>query len=91
MITDARDKGYWAFVKLVQEHPNIHFPRFIGKPLAITQHYNAVRMEKLLPAKNAPSFVSYLIAITHGDDYIRNPVQYEKFVEADTSRNEKGA
>lgn len=46
-LFDNQDRAYIAFVRLVQQHPNIHFPKFVGKLIRINNIYSAVRMERL--------------------------------------------
>ena len=43
----SRDKAYPAFVNMTIQNPNIHFPKFKGKMMKITDEYYAIRMEKL--------------------------------------------
>lgn len=43
----ADDDPYLAFVKLAQENPNPHFPKFVGKLIRVTSGYYAIRMEQL--------------------------------------------
>ncbi len=44
-----RDRGYLAFLQLVNSFPNKHFPVIRGKPIQVTDDYVAVRIEKLPP------------------------------------------
>jgi hypothetical protein len=80
------DKGYIDFLKLVQQHPNKHFPTLRGLPRRITSGYTAVRMEKLLPAgygDDVPSLGVYLLCRDTGP-YAKNQYQvkaYEHVVE----------
>jgi hypothetical protein len=46
-IFDLADTGYLNFVSLVLANSNIHFPKFIGKPMKISNDLMAIRMEKL--------------------------------------------
>jgi hypothetical protein len=46
-LFDADDTAYRAFLGLIQQHPNPHFPKIIGKPMAVSKTVYAVRMEKL--------------------------------------------
>ena len=48
-LFNSRDKAYQAFVNLAIQNPNIHFPKFKGKMMKITDNYYAIRMEKLTP------------------------------------------
>jgi hypothetical protein len=41
------DTAYLAYVNLVQQHPNIHFPKFYGKLIRVTPKYYAIRTEYL--------------------------------------------
>lgn len=41
------DTGYMAFINIAQASNNIHFPVFRGKMMKITEHYYAIRIEKL--------------------------------------------
>ena len=43
------DKSYKLFVNFTLQHPNIHYPKFKGKMMKITDNYYAIRMEKLTP------------------------------------------
>ena len=43
------DKLYKLFVNFTLQHPNIHYPKFKGKMMKITDEYYAIRMEKLTP------------------------------------------
>ena len=43
------DKSYKLFVNFTLQHPNIHYPKFKGKMMKITDEYYAIRMEKLTP------------------------------------------
>lgn len=45
----ASDTGYMEFVKVVNSNSNIHFPRFKGKMMRVTDDYYAIRMELLTP------------------------------------------
>lgn len=57
-----RDGAYLAFLKMIQEHPNKHFPKVKGR-VWISPSYNGVRLEKLYPAdpKYARMLSTYLI------------------------------
>lgn len=46
-VFSATDRAYLAFVKLVMDNPNPHFPKFIGKIVKVTNDYYAIRMEPL--------------------------------------------
>lgn len=44
----SEDQSYLDFVRMVQADPsNPHFPRFRGRPINLTKHVMAVRMEPL--------------------------------------------
>lgn len=43
------DSAYIQFVNMTIQNPNIHFPKFKGKMMKITDTYYAIRMEKLSP------------------------------------------
>ena len=52
-IFDAADKGYPAFLKFVESYgPSEYLPKFIGKPMKISDKMYALRMEKL--SKDTP-------------------------------------
>ncbi len=42
------DDSYVSYLKLIEQYPNIHFPKIKGR-LRVTPKYRAVRMEKLSP------------------------------------------
>ena len=44
-----RDQAYRDFVNMTIQEPNIHFPKFKGKMMKITNDYYAIRMEILEP------------------------------------------
>lgn len=46
-LFDWDDSAYMDFVRLVRKHPNIHFPKFFGNFIKVTDQYYAVRMELL--------------------------------------------
>jgi hypothetical protein len=46
-LFDSDDLAYIAFINLVKQHPNPHFPKLIGKPIAVSRGFSAIRMEKL--------------------------------------------
>ena len=43
------DNSYKLFVNFTLQHPNIHYPKFKGKMMKITDNYYAARMERLTP------------------------------------------
>ena len=47
-VFSNRDQAYTDFVKLAQNNPNPHFPKFKGQLVKVTDKYSAVRMEKLI-------------------------------------------
>lgn len=63
-----RDGAYLAFLKMIQEHPNKHFPKVKGR-VWISPSYNGVRLENLYPAEPVFSrmFSAYLINKRHAE------------------------
>ncbi len=53
-LFDDEDHAYQAFIELVRQHPNPHFPRLIGKPVRVSPGFHAIRMEKLAPYRGDP-------------------------------------
>lgn len=43
----STDKAYLSFIDLVNSTNNIHFPKFKGKLIRVTDEYYAIRMERL--------------------------------------------
>lgn len=80
-LFDSRDRAYLAFLKLIKEHPNPHFPKILGKLVKITPYYWAVRMEMLnaIP-KDAPNLGVYLISLRHEVSREKNEYQYEAYL-----------
>lgn len=48
-LFSTHDEPYLAFIKLIRESNNIHFPKIFGKVVQVTPHYYALRMEQLTP------------------------------------------
>ena len=48
-LFSVRDTSYPNFVNMTIQRPNIHFPKFKGKMMKVTNEYYAIRMEKLEP------------------------------------------
>ena len=46
-LFSVRDRSYPKFVNMTIQRPNIHFPKFKGKMMKITNDYYAIRMEML--------------------------------------------
>lgn len=62
-IFDLADTGYLSFVNLVFANPNNHFPKFIGKPMKISNDLMAIRMEKL--EKNSDGWKLFKEYLSH--------------------------
>lgn len=73
------DEGYKAFIQLTLSHPNVHFPKIVGKMTQINDHYSAIRMEKLELLSNFPSWFSGTLSV------------YEEARQEDPNRAEKSA
>ncbi len=56
-LFDNHDKAYIAFIKLVQNNPNIHFPKFFGKLIHVNETYSAIRIERLKKTTSAVNAV----------------------------------
>ena len=46
-LFSVRDTSYPNFVNMTIQNPNIHFPKFKGKMMKVTNEYYAIRMEML--------------------------------------------
>ena len=68
-VFDSADGGYHGFINFVKEYkPSEYLPKFIGKPMKITNTMHAIRMEKLsndIPSEFATTFVSLQTAMAH--------------------------
>jgi hypothetical protein len=53
-LFDGDDKAYMAFAMLTKQHPNIHFPKLMGKPVKVSPGFYAIRMERLEPYRGDP-------------------------------------
>lgn len=77
------DTAYQAYVKLVQTHPNIHFPKFYGKLIRVTDTYYAIRTEHLERYDEIADKERSVAVICRYLYYCaqppRNPEQQEKF------------
>ena len=68
----ATDEAYMEFINITLQHPDIHFPKFKGKLMKITDGYCAIQMEKL---KRVTGFnASYVLAT-----YITRMQQWQEF------------
>lgn len=77
-VYDSKDRPYTDFLKLVTANPNPHYPKIFGKPIKVTSQYWALRMEKLIPAKNTLHLDIYLFARDKGPNP-RNDLQVEEY------------
>lgn len=77
------DTAYLAYIALVQSQSNIHFPKFYGKLIKVTDSYYAIRTEHLErydefadKERSVDVIGRYLFYCAHPP---RNPDQQEKF------------
>lgn len=70
----SEDHAYRAFVHMVRNNPNKHFPRFHGNYIRVSPEFYAVRMEKLdVFVDTRPySSIQNLLAIYINDTYERS-------------------
>lgn len=50
-LFSCNDAAYRAFLQMIKEHPNVHFPRIKGNFIRVNDRYYAVRMERLHPLR----------------------------------------
>lgn len=60
-LFDADDHAYMAFLSLVAQHPNPHFPKFFGKSVRVSPGFSAVRMEPLGKYRGDPDLLSFYV------------------------------
>lgn len=74
-LFSSTDYAYLAFLALVKNHPNIHFPTVIGKLIKVTENYYAVRLE---PLENVNSTADQFVKVAR--DYIRG-IDLNEFID----------
>ena len=76
-VFDANDRGYRTFLQVVAQHPNPHFPKFRGKPMAIVKSVMAIRMEKLktFPISTYIDRLEYMLSHATTTDW-RNTIKH---------------
>lgn len=68
----SSDEAYKQFVNMVVQNPNVHFPKFKGKLMRITDEYYAIRMEKLQPLNMGYDYANSVELSTVLTAYIYN-------------------